>query len=506
MFQFPQFRSASRLMILSVTLLVCLPGTLTAQDAEVGAVYKRAVLIRFTGPIYSFSEQVLKRQLERAARMKADLVVVEIYSPGGEVESSFRCAEMLEAVNVPTVAWIPREALSGASIMALGCDRIVMRPTAQLGDAGPIYADEYGMFQHAPEKVRSNLSSRIRSLAERNGRSPALAQAMVDNTVVVHRVIHRIRGEQAFMTDNELAAPGEKDKWDVKEPVFKPNNKDFLEVTGTRAVELGLANAVAQDRQELATLLGMAGEWHVLQRTWIDTTVYVLNTPLVTVLLFLIGMVALFVEFSAPGVSLGGLLSALCFTLFFWGRFLGGTAGWLEVLLFLLGILFLLVEIFVIPGFGVAGLSGVLLIIVSLVMAGQDFLMPTTGSQWRTTGNSLLMVMGAGVGFIALSITMTRYYGGIPFLSRLALTPEPREDGPLEVARLTANVGQATAIELLDIGSVGIAETPLRPAGKAIFDDEFYDVVSEGEFVETGDQVRIMDIQGNRVIVRKVRG
>ena len=127
---------------------------------------------------------------------------------------------------------------------------------------------------------------------------------------------------------------------------------------------------------------------------WVDTTVFVLNMPLVTGLLFVVGLVALFIEFSAPGISIGGLLAILCFSLFFWGKFLGGTAGWLEVVLFLLGIIFLMLEVFLVPGFGVPGISGILLIVASLVMASQDFFMPTRPSEWKTTGNSLLVVLG----------------------------------------------------------------------------------------------------------------
>jgi membrane-bound serine protease (ClpP class) len=197
------------------------------------------------------------------------------------------------------------------------------------------------------------------------------------------------------------------------------------------------------------------------------------------------------------------LLATLCFSLFFWGRFLGGTAGWLEVVLFLLGIFFVVVEVLLIPGFGVPGISGVLLIICSLVMASQNYFMPTTASEWRNTGSSLMVVMGSGIGFVCLSAFLTRYLGEVPLLSRLVLSPPEREGGPLEAARLTSTTGQGVNVELLEVGQVGTVQTSLRPAGKVEFAEEFYDVVSEGDFVATGGQVRIMEIQGNRVVVRK---
>ena len=481
-------------------LLACGPA-FSADD--LARVHKQGVLIRFEGPIFPFTEKILQRQLQRARKLGADLVVVEIDSPGGEVDSSFRCAELLEAVDfATTIAWVPEMALSGAAIMSLGADMIVMHPNARLGDAGPIYADEFGQFQAVPEKIRSDLSTRIRNLAERNGRSPALAQAMIDNTLVVFRVQHRETGEERFMTDNELEATGKPEEWEKRGEVFKPNNEDYLEVTGEQAFDLQLASMLAGDRDSLAREMGLETEWRFLQRNWIDMTVFVLNLPLVTGLLFMVGMVALFIEFSAPGISIGGLLATLCFSLFFWGRFLGGTAGWLEVVLFLLGIFFVIVEVLLIPGFGVPGISGVLLIICSLVMASQNYLMPTTASEWRNTGASLMVVIGSGVGFVCLSVFLTRFLGEIPLLSRLVLSPSEREGGPRDAARLTSTTGQGINVELLEVGQVGTVQTPLRPAGKVEFAEEFYDVVSEGDFVDAGDQVRIMEIQGNRVVVR----
>jgi membrane-bound serine protease (ClpP class) len=151
----------------------------------------------------------------------------------------------------------------------------------------------------------------------------------------------------------------------------------------------------------------------------------------------------------------------------------------------------------------VSGISGILLIICSLVMASQNYLMPTTASEWRNTGSSLMVVIGSGVGFVCLSVFLTRYLGEIPLLSRLVLSPPEREGAPLEVSRLTSTTGQGVNVELLEVGQIGTVQTPLRPAGKVEFAEEFYDVVSEGDFVATGGQVRIMEIQGNRVVVRK---
>ena len=114
----------------------------------------------------------------------------------------------------------------------------------------------------------------------------------------------------------------------------------------------------------------------------------------------MIGLVALYLELSAPGISVGGLIAGLCAVLFFWSRFLGGTSTWLEVLLFLAGTVFLVVEVFVIPGWGVSGLMGLVLILVSVVMASQEFVVPSTGRQWNQLVTTLLVILCAGCVFV----------------------------------------------------------------------------------------------------------
>ncbi len=183
------------------------------------------------------------------------------------------------------------------------------------------------------------------------------------------------------MSEKELAAAEDGDDWEKGKPVEESLGGNFLEVNGARAVELGLADGNAESREELCEQLGVAGQPRVLQWTAVDTVVLVLNWPVVTGLLFIIGLVALYFEMSSPGLGMGILIAGLCFALFFWSRFLGGTADWLEIVLFLAGLGFLALELFVLPGFGIAGLSGMLLLGASLILASQDFVIPHTGEQ-----------------------------------------------------------------------------------------------------------------------------
>ncbi len=476
-----------------------------AQDAPSQKSYERGVLIRFEGPITPLLEQFVYRKLDLAKKRKVDLVVIEIDSPGGFVDSSFNLATRLRDLDwADTVAFVPREALSGAAIVALGCDEIIMAPNARIGDAGAMTEGEDTLYVYVDEKFRTDLARRMRDLAAAKGHPPALAEAMVDMDLVVYHVKNKETGETALMTDPEIDSSDEPADWIEKKPILESREAHFLELNGLRAVELGLAGRIASNRTELSNQLRVNGNLFVLEPTAVDTAVTILNFRLVTGLLLMIGVVALLIEASAPGIGLGGLTSGLCFAIFFWSRFLGGTADWLEVILFAAGLVFLAIELFVIPGFGVSGVSGLLLMLTSVLMASQHFIVPSTGRELETTVSSLTVIVGSGIGICVAVMAISYFRGSIPFLSWMTLQPPESKtqsvansDG--KVKPLTAAVSQQFPVQ---VGDWGVAESPLRPAGRVKFEDDYVDVVSDGAFVNVGCQVRVIKISGNRVQVR----
>ena len=491
------------------TVVVLLLGAASWAVDEQATKFSHGIVIHLAGPITTGLEHYLYRKMRHAQQAEADLLIIEIDSPGGQLEASVNLAGHFRDLDwAHTVAYVPREALSGAAIAALGCDQIVMRPQAVFGDAGPIVMDylEFG-FRHAPQKVQTNLARKVRDLAESGGRPPALAEAMVDRDLVVYRVRHRDTGEENYMSQAELEADPDEDFWDKLNPVLESREEKFLEVNGRRAVELGLADEVVNHDDDLYKLFDLDQEPVVLKRQLVDTAIDWLNTPWITGLLFVIGLIALYIEFSAPGISIGGLLALLCFALFFWSRFLGGTAGWLEVTLFAAGVAFILVELFVIPGFGIAGLSGILLMLSSLVMASQNFFVPSSSADWVTLTTTLIVLSGSGALVFIGAVAATWYFGEIPILSRLALRPPAAQaDAPAKMPSLAAS-GQPAA-ETYEkkrlAGDIGIAISPLRPAGIARFGDDFEDVVSEGTFIEEGQRVKVIHLNGNRIVVREI--
>lgn len=490
-----------------------------AAEAEAEAderTFRRAALITFEGTIGGSLREYFERRLRAARELGADLVIIEINSPGGELEASLAIAEELADVDwAETVAWIPNKALSGAALVSLGCDRIVMSPTARIGDAGIVFLDESFMFRYAPEKVMSDLVRQARDLAERNGYPAELAEAMIDRNAVVYERAEEAGGErfriEHFVAedDSQVTAPKtlEEGQWVMIEETAPSR---FLDVNGNRALELGLATALTDSRESLREQLAIEGELTVYRFTTTDTAVYWLNLPWVTGALFVIGLIALYFELSAPGISVGGLVSGLCFVLFFWSRFMGGTAAWLEVLLFVAGVIFLVVEIFVIPGTGISGVLGLLLIVGSLAMASQSFSIPTTTVEAGSLAKSVGVLLASGLIFVAIASLLSRYAGVIPVIRGFVLTPERYEGGATPSLTAAGDGAGVSSVKrggmTVSVGDCGVAESVLRPSGKVRFGQQTLDVVADGSYIEEGAAVEVKQIQGNRLIVKEVPG
>lgn len=469
---------------------------------------RTAVIIPLHEDINPLSGALLKRKFAEAVDSDVDVIIFDIHSPGGLVYVTFELMDMIsDAKDVETVAFIQKDAISGAALISLACDKIIMLPGARMGDAGEIVMGADGAFRYTEAKSRSVLAQKVRDTAQATGRPLALAEKMTDKDMVVFRAVHKTDGTVRYISDKEWESMEDTDDWEQGKPVREAGKEMFFTVNGERAVELGMADQTVESADELADALNVKTPIPVMERTGTDTAIMILNSGVVTFLLLVIGMVALVIELGAPGIGIGGLTSLLCFGLFFWSRFLGGTAGWLEVTLFVLGILFIGLEIFVIPGFGVAGVGGLALMLGSLVMASRRFLVPGNADELAGLGWDLLTVFGAFVGFIFALLILAKYIGDIPGLGRLTLKPQVAVAGADAVLADEVNSDAAALLpgwQRVAVGDVGTAASALRPGGKMNIDDYTVDVVTEGDFVESGQSVKIIAKQGTRVVVRPV--
>jgi membrane-bound serine protease (ClpP class) len=211
----------------------------------------------------------------------------------------------------------------------------------------------------------------------------------------------------------------------------------------------------------------------------------------------------LVIELKLPGIGLPAIISALAFLLFFWSHYLSGTADQLEIILFLVGMVCLALELFVFPGFGVFGMSGILLMLCSIVMASHTFVWPTQEYEYREMGHTLLQLTIALVAVGAGAVILARYLPSLPLFNRLILKPEPWTGvEPIDPAAKPSMEGYESLAFL--VGESGRTTSPLRPTGKARFGNLLIDVTADGFFVESDSLVKVVDVQGTRVIVKKL--
>lgn len=468
----------------------------------------RARIIKIDGVIDPILHEYVEREIRRAVSENANLIIFEIRSPGGYLLDSEQLADrisQLDGKKFRTVAYVPEYALSGAAIVAMGCDDIFLHPDAKIGDAGPIEVRPGEAFERAPEKVLSELRETMKVLAERKGRPPALLEAMADKDLKVYEVTHRETGRVSYASESEIeASAGE---W-IKGPLVPESREEnLLTVSGRRAHDLNLASEPVHDMGELKQRLGIPATAVVpaSEQTWVDTLVAVLKSPGATFLLFMAGLICLYLEvYTVSGFF--GIGSALCFSIFFWSRFLGGTAGWLEVTLFVFGIALIAMEIFVIPGFGVFGLSGGLAVIFSLILASQTFVIPSTSAEFDQFSWTLGTLSSSIVAVVVLGIVLSHFMPRIPGLRGFVLTaPGTTDDaGPLLNPNVTRDPTRTLQsdqdLSLLD--QTGTAFSTLRPSGKANINGKLVDVVSGGEFIDPGTAIQVVEVAGNRVVVR----
>lgn len=450
----------------------------------------RPVRIAIKGPISpALTDQIQNLVQTQIRDHDVNLLCFWIESPGGSPTDSINLANyLLAGINSEerrTVAYIPSEARGDAAFIALACDQIVMRNRAVLGGSGAA---------ELSDAERETTARSVAAIAEQKHHSPALAAAMVDGKTAVFRYTRKTDDLVDYFTEEQAAKLPDANQWQRGQQVAAPGH--VLQLNGEQAEQFGLASAVVNDFAGLKALYGLEEDPALIEPGWADFLIDALNSPGVSIFLLLLGGAALYAELQSPGIGLGGLIAALCFLLYFWSAYLGGTAGWLEVLLFLAGLTCLALEIFVLPGFGLFGLAGGVLVISSLVLASQTFVLPRNDYQLHQLRNSLLTLTGAGIGLVVAVAAMRRYLPHTPVLNHMVLAPPSSE----EVSRINEREALARLDHLL--GRRGTAFTPLVPGGKARIDDELVDVLTDGEFVDRGLPIEVVEVRGNRVVVR----
>ncbi len=460
-----------------------------------------------TGAIDQGVKESVRRALAGVVSRKGNLVFLQLECAGGDLEAARELAEELIKFQKPEsgdglkiVAFVPNSAPDTAAIIALGCTEIVLsrRTDAKAGDDAPPQAD-IGDFTNAltaAPQAAAGLATSLRELAEKQGYPPLLAEGMVRKEMSILFVRSTVdQRKTRLMTREEYDAA--KGAW-VSLTVVKKKG-EFLKLTADQAETIGLAKTTAgRDLAELAAKYGVEpGRVKDATPAWLDRFATFLRNPSVTVLLFVLGVVGLILELKVPGAMIPGIISALAFICIFWAHTqFSGQIAVLAGLLFLLGLILILLEVFVIPGVGVPLVFGILLIVGSVALVTVDRV-PDSGDEWIKFGGKMAQYMFALIAGFFLALVVARYLPSLPIANRMFLPPV--DDGTDGTGLLP---GAAKAAALL--GATGVTTTVLRPAGTVLFGDEFVDVVTEGGYVEAGTRVQVIEVEGTRLVVKAV--
>lgn len=477
----------------TVALLILLFGVSVMVSAQ------EALLLPIHGPIDQFQSVLVQRAVERVLREEFEYLILDIDTFGGRVDSALEIASTLGgAEGVTTIAYVgntPRGrgvSWSAGALISFACNDIYLAPGTSIGAATPVLQGPEGQEQ-ASEKTVSAVRGQMAALAERNGHPPAVARAMVDASIVLTAV--EVEGKLQLLSETELAALESEDTVEIGHRETVSEEGKLLTLTAGQMERYGISRGSPSSREELAELLAVSSVT-VMEPSATDRVVSVLTSSGLTSILILAGLVALFMELTTPGFGLPGAVALTAFATLFASNLLLGRAGSLEIILFVLGVALLIFEVFVIPGFGVAGISGLIALALSLILSLQRFVIPEFSYQWEILGQNALVVLGSVIGAILGALLLAMLVKNTRFFSRLALAESQQ-------ASEGYTAQEASAVERY-LNRDGVAETTLRPAGKVRLGEEVLPAESEGSFIERGTSVRVVRVDGNRLVVREV--
>ena len=440
------------------------------------ATAKVAYVIPVDREIGSTSWRIMKSGMADAAEQGADVIILHINTYGGAVDAADSMRTRILNSPIPIVAFIDNTAASAGALISIACDSIYMRPGGSIGAATVVD----GSGEVLPDKYQSFMRSMMRATAESHGKS-VVVDASGDTIEVWRR--------------DPLVAEAMVDPRTVVESVGDDSTR-VLSFTVDEAIAARYCEGKAESVEEVVTVhLGLGEDCQISEYapTLMDTLVGFLSNPAFQALLIMFIIGGIYFELQTPGLGLPSVVALLAAALYFAPLYIEGLAAGWEIVAFAIGVILILLEIFVKPGFGVAGILGIVLTLSSLVMAmlgndDFDFGMITMGSVMDAM---LIVLVGLLLG-VAVVIYLTHKIGTKGIMRHSALVKEQRlEEGyigvPPELARY--------------VGSMGEAHTVLRPGGKVRIGGEVLDAVSTGGFIDAGARVKIVKYENAQLYV-----
>jgi membrane-bound serine protease (ClpP class) len=514
------------------------------------------LIIPIEGAISEITHDSIERRLERVEAEDIPLVIFEMDTPGGALGPTLEICNMIRDLrdeNVATYAWINNDAYSAGTIIALATDGIVMARNATIGDCEPIMITPAGVSaipEDIKPKATSPLLAELRQSARDGGYPLDMVLALIRPKMQIFWVENTETAERRFVDthgrnelfglsdldddadDDDDDADDEKDRKSRKkrqstvEPISDSRSitswryvteapelgkidqpivpdDELLTMRTAWATAYGFSKATLNDLDAVRGYFNVSGAIDKQENTWIESLVEWLASPTVRSVLFLLMMLGAYMEFQTPGFGLPGAVALVALVLFLGAPYMAGfTVTW-EIVAIVLGVALLTIEAFVIPGFGVAGIAGIILLMIGLAASfvpaeptfDKDwFRLPSLPMTYDYLKNGLISMAVGLTGSIVGMVLIAKYMPKVPVVGRV-IAPNPDHDA-LQIDDPYGGMAR--------VGDRGQAESLLRPAGKARFGHLLVDVVSEGEYIQKGVQVEVVERHGNRVVVRRV--
>ncbi len=485
----------------------------------------KAFVIPIREEIKTKTFKAIDRKILRCLGKGAQLVIIDMDTWGGEVIAALDITRHIKNSldDVYVVCYVRTRAISAGAMIAVACDEIVMTPVGTIGDCAPIM--QGGKLEGIErEKIESPLRTEFEESAVRNGYNVALSTSMVSYDQEVWLVRNKATRELRYVLANDYRTkvsnpPDEaigaldiftrdkdKGKWEFLRVILAEGK--LLTMTPQKAVDFGFVSKLIKAPEEnpyggLEQHFNIIARPIVLEDSWSEDMVDFLTSPVIAGLLFFLMLLFGYIEMHTPGFGVFGSIAIGCLVVLLFSQFLVGMANWWEVVVFGLGVILILLEIFVIPGFGIPGIAGIALCVIGLLAmlipnAPDKLPWPTTSLGWTWFENSAFALCVAFVGSVVVMCVVSKYLPKLTLLTRSKIILAPA------LAAETPPRTDDSPVFKMQIGQIGQAVSMLRPVGQGRFDGELIDITTEGSVVDAGKMVKILKIEGNRIVVEEI--
>ena len=428
-----------------------------SQESDRKLIYKFDIKKEIAPPVWRST----KIALEEAVQKDADYVLIEMSTYGGMLESADSIRTKILNTPIPVICFIHHNAASAGALIAIACDSIYMSTGSSIGAATVV--DQEGKV--VPDKYQSYMRAMMRATAEATGRDPNIAEAMVDPRIKIEGV---------------------------------NDSGKVLTFTASEALKNGYCEGMADNIQDVMKLAGIS-DYEIIEQelTAMDKIIGFLINPVVSGILIMVIVGGIYFELQAPGIGFASVIAVIAAMLYFAPLYLEGLAEHWEILVFVVGIILIIVEIFAIPGFGVIGITGIFLVITSLTLAminniGFDF-RPVDLN--KLISSFFMVIISFFISIIASFFLTKRMFGRNRIFGSLALeTVQNAEEGYTSADSHYREM----------VSKKGTAHTILRPAGKVMIDGEIFDATAITGYIEKGEEIEVVSYETGQLFVRKI--